>query len=61
MKKQKEKPYECLPERWYLAALWPQGVRQLGRESRLLASTDRAAIIAPIMQLNYHNNEANAG
>lgn len=52
---------ERLPERWYLAALWPQWERQLGRERRLLASTERAAITAPIMLLNYcDNNEANA-
>lgn len=47
--KAKAKPEECLPERWYLAALWPQCERQLGRERRLLASTERAAITAPIM------------
>lgn len=46
---------EPLPERWYLAAPWPQCERQLGRESerRLLASTDRAAITAPIMLFSY--------
>lgn len=46
---------EPLPERWYLAAPWPQCERQLGRESerRLLASTDRAAITAPIMLLSW--------
>lgn len=38
-----------LPERWYLAALWPQWERQLGRERRLLASTESAAITAPII------------
>lgn len=54
-----EKPCERLPERWYLAALWPQGERQLGRERRLLASTERAAITAPITLLDYYNNEAN--
>lgn len=44
-----------LPERWYLVAPWPQCERQLGRESerRLLASTDRAAITAPIMLFSY--------
>lgn len=49
-----------LPERWYLAAPWPQCERQLGRESerRLLASTDRAAITAPIMLFS---DEAKAG
>lgn len=42
---------EPLPERWYLAAPWPQRERQLGRERerRLLASTDTAAITAPMM------------
>lgn len=46
---------EPLPERWYLAAPWPQCERQLGRDSerRLLASTDRAAITAPIMLFSY--------
>lgn len=45
------KTTSCLPERWYLAALWPQWERQLGRERRLRASTERAAITAPITQL----------
>lgn len=51
------KAWRRLPERWYLAALWPQWERQLGRERRLRASTDRAAITAPItLRLNQHNN-----
>lgn len=55
-----EEAGERLPERWYLAAPWPQGERQLGRESerRLLASTEKAAITAPIMLFRY-DNEAN--
>lgn len=44
-------PQVPLPERWYLAALVVQWERQLGRDRRLLASTDRAAITAPILQL----------
>lgn len=51
--KKKQGSEEHRPERWYRAALWPQWERQLGRERRLLASTERAAITAPIMLPNY--------
>jgi len=49
------KPYECLPERWYLAALRPQWEKQLGPESRLLASAERAASTEPILQPSRDN------
>ncbi|CAL8330482.1 unnamed protein product [Arctogadus glacialis] len=39
---------EVLPERWYRAEPVPQGERQLGRENRLPASIETAAMTAPI-------------